>query len=307
MSSVCDACDKDVFYRRAYSGESLCRPCLSASIEDKVKRSIAKYCMLRHGDFIGVAVSGGKDSLSLLRILSRITSGHGSRLVALTIDEGIEGYREESLGYVSQVAEELGVPHMLFTYKELFGFSLDEALKDRRTKLTSCAICGTLRRRAIDVAAMKAGVTVLATGHNLDDVIQTFMINLLNGDLKRITWLNPSRDPVGGFRVKRVHPFLEVYEKEIALYAFGNGTPLQTIPCPYMDEGMRTGVRTYLNEMEEEHPGMKYTLLKSALELSEKTIINQPQVANCSRCGFPSTSDPCSVCSLVDVVRPPIL
>jgi cytoplasmic tRNA 2-thiolation protein 1 len=304
MPSTCDICGKDAFYHRAYSGESLCRSCFSESIEDKAKKSIAKYGMFRHGDYIGVAVSGGKDSLSLLRILTRITAGHGSKLVALTVDEGIEGYRGESLSYVAEVAEQLGVPHLLYSYKELFGFSLDEALKDRRTKLSSCAICGTLRRRAIDVAAMKAGVTVLATGHNLDDMIQTFMINLLSGDLKRISWMNSSRDGSGGFRVRRVHPFLEIYEKEIALYAFGNGTPLQTIPCPYMDEGIRSEVRAYLNGMEEKHPGMKYALLRSALELSEKPVAEQPLVISCSRCGFPSTSDPCSVCTLLDVVNP---
>jgi cytoplasmic tRNA 2-thiolation protein 1 len=304
MPSTCDTCGKDVFYHRAYSGESLCRSCFSESIEDKAKKSIAKYGMFRHGDFIGVAVSGGKDSLSLLRILSRITAGHGSKLVALTVDEGIEGYRAESLSYVAEVAERLGVPHLLFSYKELFGFTLDEALKERRTKLSSCAICGTFRRRAIDVAAMKAGVTVLATGHNLDDMVQTFMINLLSGDLKRIAWMNSSRDGNSGFRVRRVHPFLEIYEKEIALYAFGSGTPLQTIPCPYRDEGVRSEVRAYLNGMEEKHPGMKYALLKSALELSERPLAEQPLVTSCSRCGFHSTSDPCSVCTLLDAVKP---
>jgi cytoplasmic tRNA 2-thiolation protein 1 len=181
---------------------------------------------------------------------------------------------------------------------------LDDALENRRTKLTSCAICGTFRRRAIDIAATKAGVTVLATGHNLDDMVQTFMINLLNGDLKRVAWFNSSRDPGTELRVRRVHPFLEIYEKEIALYAFGNETPLQTIPCPYMDEGIRTSVRAYLNDMEEKHPGMKYTLLKSALELSERSTVEQPLVTKCSRCGFPSTSDPCSVCALLEVVKP---
>ncbi len=304
MPAICDTCGKDVFYRRAYSGESLCRSCFVASIEDKVKRTIAKHQMFRHGDRIGVAVSGGKDSLSLLKILAKVTEGHASTLVALTIDEGIEGYRAESLQYAAEVASSLGVPHLLFSYKELFGFTLDEFLRVRRTKLSSCAICGTFRRRAIDIASTKAGITVLATGHNLDDTIQTFLINLLNGDLKRVAWLNSDGNPTEGFRVRRVHPFLEVYEKEIALYAFANETPMQSIRCPYMDEGMRSSVRAYLNDMEEKHAGMKYTLLRSALELSDGLVVQQPPVLACSRCGFPSTSDPCSLCSLLDAVKP---
>ena len=263
--------------------------------------------MFRHGEYVGVAVSGGKDSLSLLRILTKLTAGHSSGIVALTIDEGIEGYRSESLEYVAKVADELGVPHEVHSYKELFGFTLDEVLRARRNKLTSCAICGTLRRRAIDMAAEKAGVDVLATAHNLDDVVQTFMINLFNGDLKRIAWIDPGAPSGSCFRVRRVHPFIEIYEKEIALYAFGKGLPLQAVRCPYMDEGIRTSVRAYLNELEEKHAGVKYTLLRSALELSRTARVERPKAIKCARCGFPSTSDPCSVCSLLETLNPPTL
>jgi len=249
-----------------------------------------------------VAVSGGKDSLSLLRILARITRGHGGELVAITVDEGIAGYREESLEFASEMARQLGVSHYVISYKELYGTTLDDALKLRRDKLSSCAICGTFRRRAIDVAAVRAGVDVLATAHNLDDIVQTFLINLLNGDLKRIGWLNPSAVKGGAFGVRRVHPFMEVYEKEIALYAFAAGLNFQSVPCPYMDEGIRASVRSYLNRLEDEHPGVKYTLLKSALELSAMAASRRPDIVKCSKCGFPSTSDPCSVCAVLEVV-----
>lgn len=259
--------------------------------------------MLKHEDFIAVAVSGGKDSLSLLKILTKISIRHGSRLEAITIDEGIECYRSESLQYASNITRQLGVPHTIFSFKELFGMTLDEAVKNRRGSLSSCALCGTLRRRALDVGAMKLGVDVVATAHNLDDIIQTFMINLLNGDLKRISWLNPSSTANCNFRIRRVHPFLDVYEKEIALYAFTSNLPFQSVPCPYMDEGIRTDIRRYFNELEDQHPGVKYTMLKSAMSLSPRSSINQPKALQCSKCGFPSTSDPCSVCTLLSNVN----
>ena len=92
----CRCGGKTVFFR-AYNGESLCERCFNESIFEKVKKTISKYDMLHYGDKVGVAVSGGKDSTSLLYILNSIMKGHGSELYALTIDEGIEGYREESV------------------------------------------------------------------------------------------------------------------------------------------------------------------------------------------------------------------
>ncbi len=86
-------CDAPIYYR-AYSGRRLCRGCFIDSIIEKAKRTISKYKMLRHGDRVGVAVSGGKDSLALLHILSTIAKRHASKIEALIIDEVIECYRE---------------------------------------------------------------------------------------------------------------------------------------------------------------------------------------------------------------------
>ncbi|MDG6929485.1 MAG: TIGR00269 family protein [Nitrososphaerota archaeon] len=299
--TTCDRCARPVYYRRAYSGESLCAACFSESIEEKVRRTISKHSMLRHGERIGVAVSGGKDSLSLLNILSKVAGGHGSELVAITIDEGIEGYREESIGNVRAVAGRLGVDLKVFGYKELFGFTQDDAMRRRSTKISSCAMCGTFRRRAIDVAVARTGVDVLATAHNLDDMVQTFMINLMNGDLKRIGWLGGVAEG-SAFRTRRIHPFMEVYEKEAGLYAFANGIPLQSVHCPYMDEGIRSSIRVFLNGMEEAHPGVKQVLLKSALELSDRARVPM-KARKCSACGLPSSRELCGACSISGLLK----
>src|ERR671939_27057 len=97
----CSKCQKtDSVYYRAYSGEYLCKKCFLRSIEDKAARTISKYSMIDYGDRVAVGVSGGKDSLSLLYVLKMLFDKHlnnGNELVAVTIDEGIEGYRDESL------------------------------------------------------------------------------------------------------------------------------------------------------------------------------------------------------------------
>ena len=131
------------FYTRRYSGETLCASCFRASIVEKTRRTISKYDMLSHGQRVGIAVSGGKDSLSLLQVLHELNEKKGCELVALTVDEGVEGYRDESIDHASSLARKLGVEHVVVSYKELYGFSLDQALdwKDetRRTRPAASA------------------------------------------------------------------------------------------------------------------------------------------------------------------------
>ena len=296
-------------YFRQYNGESLCSDCFNTSIFEKVKKTISKYDMLRYGDKVGVAISGGKDSTSLLYILRSITKGHGSELYALTIDEGIQGYRDESIENAETAAKELSVPLLVSSYKELFGLSLDEALEERskkKIKTTSCAVCGPLRRRSIDVAAEKLGVNVVATAHNLDDILQTFYINLHSGDPERIRWLDPNFRPNStDFKLRRVKPVMEIYEEELAFFAYLNKIPFQSESCPYMNEGIRTEIRLHLNDLERKHPGIKYATLKTLLTISSSMQLAESQkrkAVHCGKCGSVSTGELCSVCQTIELV-----
>ncbi|MEM2049397.1 MAG: TIGR00269 family protein [Candidatus Nitrosocaldus sp.] len=240
-------------------------------MQRKVARTISRYSMIKHGDRVCVAVSGGKDSLSLLHILSKSARRHGNELVAITIDEGITGYRDESLKIAKEFTSMLGVEHAILSYRELFGNTLEEALKVRDEKaisMSACSICGTFRRKAIDSAAKVVGADVIATAHNLDDMLQTFIINISAGDVERIAWMYP--EPVeyaNGLR--KVKPLLEVYEHEIAFYALINDIPFQSEQCPYMNEGMRSSIREFLNALEQRHPGIKYNMLRTILKVSK--------------------------------------
>lgn len=304
----CRCGGKTVFFR-AYNGESLCSKCFNDSIFDKVKRTISKYDMLRYKDRVSVAFSGGKDSASLLYILSNLMKGHGSQLFALTIDEGIQGYRDESIKNVKSLTESLGIPLLISSYKENFGHSLDEALAERtrkNIKTTSCAFCGPLRRRSIDNAAERLDVNVVATAHNLDDFLQNFFINLYSGDMERITWLDPTYKPTqNDFRLRRIKPVMEVYEEELAFFAYLNRLPVQTESCPYMNEGIRTKIRLHLNELEREHPGIKYSMLKTVLGITSNMKLAQDKskpVMHCNNCGSVSTGPICSVCQTLNLI-----
>ena len=319
----CGACgERPAAYARAYSGERLCSPCFTSSIERKVARTISKHSMIRGGDRrVCVAVSGGKDSLALLRVLRRMSEGRRFAVSAVMIDEGIPGYRDEALGIAERYCGRLGVELAVSSYRDLFGTTLDEALRGREGQgaPTSCSICGTLRRRAIDIAAAEAGADVVATAHNLDDAVQTFLINVISGDTERIGRMLPgSSGALGGGAPRRVQPFCEIYEQEIVFYAFVNEIPFQAEPCPHMNEGVRTGLREFLNGLEAAHAGSKNSMYRSAMRLAGAVaaaggaagaagaapgrVGGSGRTARpCPSCGAPcSSGGACSVCRTLD-------
>ena len=296
---ACTGCGGTAFFTRRYSGESLCPACFRESIVEKTRKTAAKYRMFAPGERVAVAVSGGKDSLSLLKILTALYPPQRNHLVAISVDEGVAGYRDEALEHARVLASELGVEHTTVSYKDMFGFSLDEALDWKGERdVSSCSFCGVFRRRAIDEAAVRAKASVVATAHNLDDYVQTFLMNLMHGDVARLGWLDPSYVD-GSFPVRRVKPFMEIYEEEVALFAYQEGIPFQSVSCPYMHEGLRSEVRDYLNAMEANHPGMKNVLLRSSLDvISHYSHSSGRQTVPCSSCGKPSSNGLCNVCRM---------
>lgn len=294
-----------MFYR-SYSGEYLCRKCFLRSIEEKTAKTMSKFSMLDYNDKVAVAVSGGKDSLALLFVMKKIFEKHDhSDLIAITIDEGIEGYRNESLQIVKEFCSELKIESKILSYKNLFGIDMDKAMMTRPSdKMTSCSICGTFRRRAIDLAAESVGANVIATAHNLDDQIQTFAINLFAGDIERIAWIYPEPVQYGSNGLKKIKPFVEIYEHEIVFYALQMKIPFQSEECPYMHESIRTDIREFLNKLEKGRPGIKYNAYNSILKISKsmKSASLTHGSQKCSVCRRDSMGDICSVCRIVGIL-----
>jgi len=298
----CDRCDNSAVYARKYSGESLCSECFSNSILRKTAKTISKHNMIQNDELVCVAVSGGKDSLALLHVLSKMAKNHNFRIHAVTIDEGIPGYRDEALDIVKDFCTRLGVEHTMYPYKELFGLTLDESLKQNQDdRLSSCSICGTFRRRAMDHAAKQIGANVIATGHNLDDTLQTFVINTLSGDTNKIGWMDPDTSENS---LRKIKPFCEIYESEIVFYAFTNGLPFQSEPCPHMNEGIRTEIREFLNKLENSHSGIKNNMYRSVLRISQTMRdANYKEKTKCANCGAECTGKICSVCKMIVDLR----
>jgi uncharacterized protein (TIGR00269 family) len=316
MSKECSKCKKNPsIYLRQYSGEFLCKKCFLRSIEYKAKRTISKYSMIRRGDTVAVAVSGGKDSLVLLNVLRNTLANQGSQLVAITVDEGIKGYRDESLNIVKNFCASIGVENRIMSFSELFGLSMDKAMEVRPSeKISSCSMCGTFRRRALDLLAESCGANVVATGHNLDDYIQTFLINLFAGDVERIGWTYPEPVEYGITDLRKIKPLMEIYEREIVLYAIHTNIPFQSEECPYKDESIRSAFRNHLDNLEKIHPGIKYNAYSSILKIAKKVKaagslkdldLNhgvQQEHRRCIICKRDSSNAICSVCSTLDLL-----
>jgi len=311
---ICTFCKRrDAVYMRPYSGEKLCAKCFIGSIENKVRVTIAEYEMFQHDDKIMVAVSGGKDSVTLLHILAKLVEKFPkSSLCAVTVDEGIKGYREEALKFAVKNCRKLNVEHTITSFKDLFGVKLDELVKtiqktrtDDTRGLTPCAYCGVLRRRALNVAAREAGVDKLATAHNLDDETQTILLNLLHGDALRIARVNPVLAESHPKLVQRVKPLCEVPEKEIAFYAYQRRIKFQSVPCPYASTALRSDIRLFLNRMEEKHAGIKFTLFKSVEKIKPalEQAVAETKLRECKFCGEPTVGDVCKVCQILQTLN----
>jgi cytoplasmic tRNA 2-thiolation protein 1 len=305
----CTKCQKEEsLYYRAYSGEYLCKKCFLRSIESKAAKTISKYSMIEYDDKVAVGVSGGKDSLSLLYVLKMLFDQHpnnGNELVAVTIDEGIKGYRDESLQIVKDFCAQLNIESKVLSYQSLFGIDMDQAMVQRSSqKISSCSMCGTFRRRAIDIAAETVEADIVATAHNMDDQLQTFMINLLAGDVERIGWIYPEPVQYTQTGMKKVKPCVEIYEYEIAFYALQRDIPFQSEECPYMNESIRTDLREFFNRLERDHPGIKYNAYRSMTKISKVLRSSMPpsQTKKCSRCARVSTGDICSVCRTLSIL-----
>ena len=298
----CNRCQNTAVYTRKYSKESLCSDCFSNSILRKAAKTISKYNMIKNNDLVCVGVSGGKDSLVLLDTLKKMSQSHNFKIIAVTIDEGIPSYRDEALDIVKSFCDKIDVDFKMYSYKDLFDMTLAESLELRENeKTSSCSICGTFRRRALDHAAKEIGANVIATGHNLDDTLQTFLINTLSGDTTKIGWMNPDND---GKKLRKIKPLSEIYESEIVFYAFTNNLPFQSEPCPHMNEGIRTEIREFLNSLEDNRSGIKNNMYHSILKISDSLKASSvKEKHSCQICGNECTGTICSVCNMISSLK----
>ena len=283
----CDKCGASAVLFQRYSGLHLCKAHFFADVEKKIKKEVRKE---RIEGTLAVAFSGGKDSAVVLAILSDLLSRRSVDIVAITIDEGIAGYRDKALESAAMLVAELGVTWQVASFEEYFDARVDRL--DERP----CTVCGILRRSLLNRLAKTVGASTLATGHNLDDEAQTVLMNYLRGDMDRLLRLDhPAKEGL----VRRVKPLKYVPEKEVALYAVLRGIPISLDECRYSAGVFRAEVRSVLNELEPKHAGTKYALVKGLERILGLTQREPFQLGHCVQCGEPAVKALCQSCKIL--------
>ncbi|MBA7642737.1 tRNA-5-methyluridine(54) 2-sulfurtransferase [subsurface metagenome] len=266
--------------------------------------------MLNSNDKIIVALSGGKDSFTLLYNLSMIQKNlyNPKQLIALTIDEGIKDYRENSIKNAIEICKELNIEHYIISFKEKVGLSLDEIINIKKILPDykyACNYCATIRRRLLNDGAKELGGNILAMGHNLTDFAETYLMNILYKRLDIIAnqyFFREENDEINQFYIKKISPLIRIPEEEIFLYA--NIKKLDYYPshCPYREKDpiIRKRVLDFIQECKKYSPEIEFNLLNGFLELS-KTLYYHRKKKNhslCQKCGYPCGNGKiCSYCS----------
>ncbi|SNZ12717.1 TIGR00269 family protein [Natronoarchaeum philippinense] len=315
----CTKCGRDAVMHAAYSGSHLCEEHLRESVERRVRRRVREDDLVPRSatpedpETWVIGLSGGKDSVVLTHILDE-TFAEDPRIemIALTIHEGIEGYRDESVSACEELATELEMQHELVSYEEEFGVRMDDVVEDDPENMAACAYCGVFRRDLLSKYAEELGADKLLTGHNLDDEAQTALMNVLEGDVSQIA--KHFDASLGAFDerseqeefVPRAKPLRDVPEKEVALYAHLADLPAHITECPHSSEAYRGEIQELLLKLEENHPGTRHSIMAGYEELAgivadeyqgsdEEADLNE-----CEECGATTTREKCRKCALLD-------
>jgi uncharacterized protein (TIGR00269 family) len=297
----CSKCGSDAVVFLHYVRKHFCAEHFRQMFDKRFRSTVREFSMIKKGDRIAVGLSGGKDSTVLLRCLAELGKDLPMELVAITVDEGISGYRDATLKIAKKEAKGLGIEHRVVSFRRGVGKTLDSILK--ADPHLACSYCGVIRRGLLNRAARDVGADKLAMGHNLDDAAQTLLMNILRNEPERITRFIEPTVKHRAF-VPRIRPLLRTPEKEVAIYAMVRGIEIERKECPYARSAFRQVVRRQLNEMEESHPGTKFKVLGSFLAMERLMRGGEGGgLAACSSCGEPASGARCRFCEMVSAIK----
>ena len=298
--------------KQPHTGLRLCRECFIEQIRNRVLFEIKRWNMFEDRHKLLLALSGGKDSFTLLDIITNIHKNE--KIIALSIKEGIPGgYHINEIESIRKIVKQYGIDHLIVEFRDYTGMNLSDIVQEanrRRLNVKPCTFCGVLRRRIMEEYAKHLGVDRVVTAHNLDDEAQTAIMNILRGDIVGLIRQHPLAVLSTRDFVPRVKPLRKIYEWETATYAFKQGYMIQSMECPYLYEAptLRLRVRLNLYNVERKSPGSLLRLLETLDILLKPLVLEQIQspvkLSHCIKCGAPTSPERiiCKVCELLEAV-----
>ncbi len=289
---------------------ALCKEHFLEWLPAQVQRFIEKYEMFTPQERVLVAVSGGKDLLSLWDILWRLGYNSDGVYINLGIDGGI-GYSAESRRLTEGFAAERNLFLHIVDLGEDYKKTIPELSElTRRGKEKPCSICGLMKRHIMNCIAHDGSYNVLVTGHNLDDETATMLGNTLNWITGYLIRQSPVLEAGRSGLVRKAKPLCRIYERDMAAYALLRGINYIQDECPYSEGSNSIFYKDLLNQLEAKKPGAKtnfYTAFLKAKKNGMFTAQADPDYDNlhpCPRCGQPTSSvENCTFCRIISSVQ----
>jgi uncharacterized protein (TIGR00269 family) len=273
-----------------------CGDCFLHHCREQVRRTIDDFDMIRPGERVLVAVSGGKDSLGLWHLLDAL----GVRADGLYVGLGIGEYSDASATHARAYAAHHGATLVEVDLPADHGFGIPDGA--RASRRAPCSACGLSKRHVFNAVAVERGYDVLATGHNLDDEAAVLFGNVLRWDAEYLGRQHPVLPAAAGF-ARKVKPLVRLGERELAAYCLLQGIDYLVDECPMAAGNRHLGYKEALNAIEERSPGTKAAFVAGFLERGHARFAadaagEREELAPCERCGAPTTGDVCAFCRL---------
>jgi uncharacterized protein (TIGR00269 family) len=304
----CRRCREPAVIELRRHNAAFCAPCFLHHTREQVRKTIDEFEMIRPGERVLVAVSGGKDSLGLWDLLLDLGYEADGLYLGLGIGDTLEegapgaGYSRSSGSYARAFAERRGARLVEIDLPTAYGYDIPTGAAAARR--APCSACGLSKRHLFNQAALDGDYGVVATGHNLDDEAAVLFGNVLRWNTDFLGRQLPVLPAAEGF-ARKVKPLVRLGEREMAAYCVLEGIDYIVEECPMADGNRHLGYKEALNAIEERSPGAKHAFYFEFL--SKASGLFRPLAAAeqegglrpCSSCGSPTTGEVCAFCSLV--------
>jgi len=303
MPVKCKRCrSADAEINIPYARISLCPDCFLEYYVKRIRRTVEEYKMFHGDEPVGVAISGGKDSAALLHGLCKAFPDQ--KFVGLHINLGIPKYSDHCQKKAEELADLVNADFHVFDLEKEEGIRISDFKKTVFRKKI-CSACGTIKRHVLEMLAQRAEVKVLATGHNMDDLLGFMFNSFFSGQWSQLVRLKPVLPPLTPRMTRKVKPLIRTPEMESLLYCLYAEIPFREMDCPY-SRGTKTKERLKMLEaLSRDSPNFRYQALRSFLKLSSmlEKDIEQPSIIPCVNCGFPSADGICAYCKRIAFLK----
>jgi uncharacterized protein (TIGR00269 family) len=267
-------------------------------IEKKVKETIEKYNLIEKNEKVVVALSGGKDSTSLLYILHKLGYNVSGLLIDLDLGEWSKKHNEN----MKKFCAELNIPLTIVDLKKEIGYGICyvKAIVKKHKNVSGCTVCGIIKKYILNKWAKNLDADKIATGHNLDDEAQTVLMNFLKGNLSLGAGSTPSSGIPSKKFVQRIKPLFFVPESEIKKYAEKNKFDILYDKCPCAIGTYRVETRKWMNNFSDKE---KLKIVENFQKLIPELRKKQKPGMECSICGENSRNEVCNACKIFEVLK----